>query len=75
MGWSVFNQVDPNKYFSISKIDKNCMQKYNINMTVSNFRRRVKKSVPFTEILTGQGNIACTRRTKIYRYEDFRDAK
>lgn len=74
MGMSVYDQVDKRKYFSVSTIDKKRMEEYNINMTLKSFRQLVKKVAPYAEIMTGDPEIK-TKRTKIYRYEDFRNAK
>lgn len=72
MGLSVFSEVDTNKYFSISTIEKSKMQKYGLTMSIKQLRLMAIKTVPFAEILTGQSKaIGFRRRTKIYRYEDF----
>lgn len=72
MGRSVWSEVDTNKYFSISTIDKTKMAKYGINMSIKQLRDLARETAPFTEILTGQSKaMGYRRRTKIYRYEDF----
>lgn len=72
MGLSVWNQVDNNKYFSISSIDKKVMARYGINIPVCKFKQIVKKTPPHTTIATGSERaLGERRRTNIYRYEDF----
>ncbi len=72
MGMSVWSEVDTNKYFSISTIDKAKMAKYGINMSIKQLRDLARETAPFTVILTGQSDDkGYRRRTKIYRYEDF----
>lgn len=76
MGISVFNQVDSNKYFSISNIDKEKMKKYGLNMSIKQLRDKARKTVPYMEVHTGQSDDKGYRRkTKIYRYEDFKAVK
>ena len=76
MGISVFNECDTRKYFSISTIDKKQMQRNGLNMTIKELQERAKKTVPYAEILTGQSKVlGFRRRTKIYRYEDFKESK
>lgn len=72
MGASVSNQVNTEKYFSISTIDKNVMEKLGLKMTIQELRAVARSSPPAFEIMTGTeeypGRI---RKTKIYRYSDF----
>ena len=72
MGASVKNSVNTDKYFSISTIDKNVMEKLGLKMTIRELRAVVRSSPPAFEIMTGTeeypGRI---RKTKIYRYSDF----
>lgn len=73
MGMSVFSEVDTNKYFSISTIDKAKMQKHGLNMSIKQLRELALKSVPAAEIWTGQSKaIGMRRKTKIYAYEAFK---
>ena len=73
MGMSVFNQVDNNKYFSLSTINKTKLVEMGINLPVSKFREIAKRSPPFTSILTGSDVIPSkSRRTNIYKYDDFK---
>lgn len=46
MGMSVFNQVDNNKYFSLSTINKTKLVEMGINLPVSKFREIAKRSPP-----------------------------
>lgn len=72
MGLSVCSECDTQKYFSISKIDSDCMKKYGITMTIAQLRDLARKTAPFTVIYTGQSSaMGFRRKTKIYRYEDF----
>ena len=72
MGLSVWNQVDSNKYFSISSIDKLILKQKGIDISLAEFKEIVRRAPPFTIITTGSDVITGrTRRTKIYRYEDF----
>lgn len=76
MGASVFSEVDTNKYFSISTITREKMAKNGLKMTVSQLKELARKAVPVAEILTGQSREAGYRRkTKIYKYEDFKNIK
>lgn len=72
MGASVKNSVNTEKYFSISTIDKNVMEKLGLKMTIQELRAVARSSPPAFEIMTGTeeypGRI---RKTKIYRYSDF----
>ena len=72
MGASVKNSVNTEKYFSISAIDKNVMEKLGLKMTIQELRAVARSSPPAFEIMTGTeeypGRI---RKTKIYRYSDF----
>lgn len=73
MGLSVWSEVDTNKYFSISTIRKQAMEKHNITCTIKELQEKARKSVPVAEILTGQSkSLGMRKKTKIYRYEDFR---
>lgn len=72
MGLSVWNQVDNKKYFSLSSIDKKRLAEYGINMSISKFKDIVRRTPPYTKILTGSDRIIGEHRmTNIYRYEDF----
>jgi hypothetical protein len=74
MGMSVFSECDPDKYFSISTISREKMNKNGLTMTVTELQRQARGSVPFTEIFTGQARENGHRqRTKIYRYADFKN--
>lgn len=74
MGLSVWNQVDNEKFFSISTIDKKVMQKHGLKMTVTQLRELARKTPPHAEIYTGQSKLIGQRRlTKIYRYQDFKE--
>jgi len=55
--------------FILSKINKSDLSRFNIKMSVKEFKEYVKKSNKFKTILTGGGfNF---RRTKVYNYYDF----
>ena len=72
MGLSVWNQVDSNRYFSISSVDRAILKQKGINITLSEFKEIVRRAPPFAVITTGSEVVTGrTRRTKIYRYEDF----
>ncbi len=72
MGISVWNQVDNNKYFSLSSVDKKVMKKFGIEIPVSKFKDIVRQTTPHTKILTGSERCLGQHRwTNIYRYEDF----
>lgn len=74
MGMSVLSQVDSDKYFSLSTIDRKKMAKNGLNMTIKQLRELARKSPPYTEILTGQSrDMGYRQKTKIYRYEDFKN--
>jgi hypothetical protein len=66
------NQLDNQKFFSISTINKNAMKQYGIEIPLSEFKEIVKRSLPYTRILTGSVQTKAHRQwTNIYRYEDF----
>lgn len=72
MGLSVFNQVDTQKYFSLSTIDLNQLRKRGVELSLADFKEIVKKTPPFTTIMTGSTRVMGNRRsTNIYRYDDF----
>lgn len=72
LGYSVSNQLDTSRYFSISRIDKKCMAKYGINLTITNFKELAKRSPPYTKIMTGNATVPGQQKMiNIYRYEDF----
>ena len=72
MGLSVFNQVDNDKYFSLSSIDKKRMSENGINMSIERFKLIVRMTNPYALIPTGSNRVMGQRRmTKIYRYSDF----
>ncbi len=76
MGLSVWNQVDNKKYFCLSSIDKKCMKDNDIEMPVTHFKEIVRRTKPFTRILTGSERcLGQHRMTNIYRYEDFKGLK
>ena len=72
MGLSVWNQVDNDKYFSLSSIDKKVLARKGINIPVSQFKEIARKTSAYTTIATGSNRVMGQRRkTNIYRYEDF----
>ena len=72
MGLSVWNQVDNSKYFCLSSINKKILAKNGINIPLSQFKEIVKRTPPYTKILTGSSRcLGHHRKTNIYRYEDF----
>lgn len=72
MGQSVYSEVDPKQYFSISTVKRSTMDKYGISCTIKELREKARNSVPKTEILTGNmKNPGKCRLTKIYAYADF----
>lgn len=74
MGMTVFSQVDPKQYFSISKIDKKAMVENGLKMTVKELREKARKSPYVAEVLTGHPTDEKLRmKVKIYRYADFVD--
>lgn len=74
MGLSVSNQVNPEKYFSLSTIDPNRMREHGLDMTVDQLRQRAKTMPYAFEIYTGSShNLACQRRVKIWAYESFKE--
>ena len=71
-GMSLKNQVDLNKYFSISKINPERISAYGINLTPAELREKARHAPPFKLIPTGSTTPGKSRMTKIYRYEDFK---
>ncbi len=71
-GMSLKNQVNMDKYFSISTIDPERMKAYGINLTPVELRERARHSPYFKLIPTGSTTPGKFRMTKIYRYEDFK---
>ncbi len=71
-GLSVANQVNLNKYFSLSTITPERIKFYGINMTVEQLRAEARKRPYAFTIYTGSAHLNyCQQRTKIWRYEDF----
>ena len=64
-----------NKYgdFVISSVSKNDLDRFNINMTVKDFKNKVKGSKNYKIVLTGGGGNY--RKTKVYNYFDFKNLK
>lgn len=76
MGLSVQNQVDKKQYFSLSTIDKARMNEYGLTISMNELRKQARLRPPFAEIYTGNSkDLKFQRRTKIYRYEDFKQAR
>lgn len=76
MGYSLKTQCDSKQYFSISRIDPECMKEYGINLSPRELANLARHSVPFNTIETGQSSPNGFRReTKIYRYADFVEVK
>ena len=72
MGLSVWNQVDNSKYFCLSSINKKILAKHGINISLTQFKEIVRRTAPYTKILTGSDRcLGQHRKTNIYRYEDF----
>lgn len=57
--------------FIISKITKKELEKYNINLSVREFKALVLKSSKFKTIYTGASSHVF-KKTKVYNYNDFR---
>lgn len=72
MNLSVHSQCDKNKYFSISTIDAEAMKNAGLKMTKKELREKAKNSAQYIIIYTGEKDGKC-RRTKVYKYEDFKD--
>lgn len=76
MGFSVFGQVDSNKYFSLSTITREKMALNGLNMTIKQLRDLARKRPYFTQILTGQERKnGYMQKVKIWRYQDFKNEK
>ncbi len=76
MGYSVFGQVDSNKYFSLSTITREKMAINGLNMTIKQLRELARKRPYFTQILVGQSREnGYMQKVKIWRYEDFKNLK
>lgn len=74
MGLSVSNQVNSEKYFSLSTIDPRRIEEHGLNMTVEQLRQKAKMTPYSFEIYTGSShNLAYQRRVKIWAYESFRE--
>ncbi len=71
-GLSLENQVNLDKYFSISKINPERMSAYGIKLTPVELREKARHSPPFKLIHTGSTTPGKSKLTKIYRYEDFK---
>lgn len=69
-------QVNMDIYFSISKINPERIKAFGITLTPNELREVARKRPAFKEIITGSNSDDHKRRrTKIYRYEDFKDEK
>ena len=74
MGESVSNQVNTDRYFSISTISKEKMIKAGLNMTVAELREKARHSAHYQIIYTGEhGESGHKKKTRIYKYEDFKE--
>ena len=71
-GMSLENQVNMDKYFSISKINPERISAYGIKLTPVELREKARRSTPFKLIPTGSTTPGKSRMTKIYRYEYFK---
>lgn len=74
MGASVRDNVNPQEFFSISSIDKRIMQLHGLNMSRTALIEKAKSSKPYAYVWTGSINpvSGLQRRTKVYRYKDFK---
>lgn len=76
MGLSVSNQVDEKNYFSLSRINPEYMREHGLTISVSKLRQIARTSPQYFIIYTGQSKMLnCQRRTKIFRYDDFKEAQ
>ena len=74
MGESVSNQVNTDRYFSISTISLEKMKQAGLNMTVAELREKARKSANYQIIFTGESRaFGHRKKTKIYKYEDFKE--
>lgn len=74
MGASVSNQVNTDRYFSISTINKEKMMQAGLNMTVAELREKARYSKNYKIIYTGEsGEHGHKKKTRIYKYEDFKE--
>ena len=74
MGLSVWNQVDNQKYFSLSSIDKRILVQKGIDISIAKFKEIVRRTPPYATIATGSDRVmGQRRRTNIYRYADFQN--
>ena len=71
-GWSVANQVDITKYFSLATISLKQMRAHGLTMTVNQLRELACTRVPALTIYTGKANSSKQRRqVNIWAYDDF----
>lgn len=76
MGLSVQNQVDQTKYFSLSTIDKNQMVAHGLTISIERLKQIARTRTPHAEIVTGRTDkFGQQRLTKIWRYDDFKQAQ
>lgn len=76
MGMTVANQCDSKQYFSLSTIDKNRLKELGIPLTVKQLRDKARRTDPFNTLYTGDSSFqGRQRKTKIWRYEDFKEQK
>lgn len=74
MGASVSNQVNTDRYFSISTINKEKMMQAGLNMTVAELREKARYSKNYKILYTGEsGEHGHKKKTRIYKYEDFKE--
>lgn len=65
-------QCDPNKYFTISKINKEKMQQAGLTMSVAELRNLARRRPHLTQIFTGSNTDETKRQlVKVYAYADF----
>ncbi len=76
MGLSVSNQVDEKNYFSLSHINPEFMKDHGLTISANKLRQIARRSPNYFIIYTGQSKMLnCQRRTKIFKYEDFKGAQ
>lgn len=72
MNLTVYDQVDPQKFFCVSQIKPEVMKANGLTMSARKLRALAKGEVEFCRVPTGDsGDETRQHMTKVFRYKDF----
>ncbi len=69
-----YRHSDRDNFFILSDVNAKFMKKHNLAGSVKDFKDKVRKSEPFTRVLTGSAGYNF-RSTPLYRITDFQNKK